>query len=283
MQIPKSPFRYFVHLTLMQGMLFNPAIAANSMPPSQSIPSKVAWYQPSTQVTWHWQLQGDVNPNRDAELFDIDLFDTSTQKIQQLHDQGKKVICYFSAGSHEDWRDDAKQFPTAAVGKALDGWKGERWLDIRSPAVQTLMQARLALAKTKQCDGVEPDNVDGYSNHTGFSLNKADQIAYNRWLAQAAHSLNLSIALKNASDITADLVDYFDFSVVEQCHEYNECDKYTIFVQQGKPVLNAEYHQRYITNHNAKERLCDHAKQLGLNTQILPLALDGSFAYRCQP
>ena len=31
------------------------------------------------------------------------------------------------------------------------------------------------------CDGVEPDNVDGYVNDTGFDLTAGDQLDFNRF------------------------------------------------------------------------------------------------------
>ena len=37
------------------------------------------------------------------------------------------------------------------------------------------------------------------------------------------------------------LVSHFDFAVVEQCFQYNECDAYLPFVQQNKAVLICEY------------------------------------------
>lgn len=36
----------------------------------------------------------------------------------------------FSAGTREDWRDDADDFPAAAVGEALGDWEGEVWVDV---------------------------------------------------------------------------------------------------------------------------------------------------------
>lgn len=43
-----------------------------------------------------------------GSVIDVDLFDNIDEgdNIKQLA-QKKKVICYFSAGSREDWRDDA--------------------------------------------------------------------------------------------------------------------------------------------------------------------------------
>lgn len=65
-----------------------------------------------------------------VDVYDIDLFDSPQTLIDSLHDDGSKIICYFSAGSSEDWRDDFPSMPTTAIGKAMDGWPGENWLDI---------------------------------------------------------------------------------------------------------------------------------------------------------
>jgi hypothetical protein len=53
---------------------------------------------------------------------------------------------------------------------------GENWLDIRSDNVSLIMKKRIDLAVQKGCDGVEPDNMDGYSNHSGFSLTFEEQL-----------------------------------------------------------------------------------------------------------
>ncbi|WP_414691363.1 endo alpha-1,4 polygalactosaminidase [Noviherbaspirillum sp.] len=78
------------------------------------------------------------------------------------------------------------QFLASDKGNALSGWAGERWLDTRSANVRQIMQKRLDLAKAKGCDGVEPDNVDGYTNNSGFPLNASTQPNYNRILAAEA-------------------------------------------------------------------------------------------------
>jgi hypothetical protein len=240
-----------------------------------------AWYRPSLEVTWQWQLEGTLNTSYDVEIYDVDLFDTSLVNIQAIQLAGKKVICYFSAGSYEEFREDHDQFPSDALGNTLDGWEDERWLDIRSTHVQSIMLARLDLAKQKGCDGVEPDNMDGYLNSTGFSLTSNDQLAYNRFIANAAHSRALSVGLKNDVDQVSELVDYFDFAVNEQCFEYSECDTLAPFVDNGKPVLNAEYLDTYITNTTARDALCTESRGLQFSTLILPLDLDDSFRFSC--
>jgi hypothetical protein len=40
------------------------------------------------------------------------------------------------------------------------------------------MSTRLALASSKGCDGVDPDNVDGYDNDSGFDLTPSTALDY---------------------------------------------------------------------------------------------------------
>ncbi len=242
---------------------------------------EIDWYRPDINTTWHWQLQGTINLDYNVELYDIDLFDTSEEIIETLHNQGKKVICYFSAGSYENWREDAYKFPKEAIGNDLDGWEGEKWLDIRNSTVREIMLERLDIPKKKGCDGVEPDNIDGYINDTGFELTYEDQLEYNKFLAQEAHLRGLSIGLKNDLMQINDLVDYFDFAINEQCHEFNECEFLTSFIQKGKPVFNAEYAQIYVIDEQERAKLCQKAKEENFRTLILPKDLDDSFRFEC--
>jgi hypothetical protein len=236
---------------------------------------------PRLGETWHWQLQGRLNTSYDADVYDIDLFDNTAAAIEALHDDGRRVVCYFSAGSYEDWRPDAGDFTPADLGNALDGWPGEHWVDIRSTNVRNIMSARLDIAVQKGCDAVEPDNVDGYTNATGLSLSAADQLAYNRFLAHEAHQRNLAIGLKNDVDQADKLVDIFDFAINEECHEYDECDLLRVFVQADKPVFNAEYASQYVNNPSARRSLCADALANNFRTLVLPLDLDDSFRHSC--
>jgi len=240
------------------------------------------WYRPSPLVTWQWQLNGTVNTSYSADIYDIDLFDSSVALIQQLQSESRKVICYFSAGSYEEWRPDADQFAQTDLGNPLDGWAGERWLDIRSGGVRSIMINRLDLAVQKGCDGVEPDNMDGYVNNSGFDLSAADQLSFNRFLANEAHTRDLAIGLKNDMDQVNELVSYYDFSVNEQCFEYAECDLLVPFINDGKAVLNAEYSQDLVTDSNRRDALCIESLDMQFSTLILPLDLDDSFRYSCQ-
>ncbi len=250
-------------------------------PPIAPPPITENWFQPAPMTTWQWQIQGAVNTSYDVDIYDIDLFDSSVALIQQLQQSGKKVICYFSAGSYEEWRFDADQFEPGDLGNPLDGWPGERWLDVRSNTVHTIMKNRLDLAALKGCDGVEPDNVDGYTNDSGFNLTAEDQLFFNRLIANESHLRKLSIGLKNDLDQIEELVDYYDFAVNEQCEVYSECDALTPFISKGKPVLHVEYDPIYINSEAQRDTLCNEMINRQFSTLILPEALDDSFRFSC--
>ncbi len=244
-----------------------------------------SWYQPAVMATWHWQLTGTIviPPKYDTvNIYDIDLFEASSQTIDDLQAVGISVICYFSAGSYEKGRPDADQFKPADLGNTLDGWPDERWLDIRSPYVMEIMLARLDMAEDKGCDGVEPDNMDGYQNDPGFDFTVRDQLAYNRLIANAAHNRNLAVALKNDLDQVTRLVDYYDFAVNEECFFYDECDALTPFITAGKPVLQAEYDSSYKTaDTTVRDAMCVDSVNRKFSTLILPLDLDDSDRDSC--
>lgn len=240
-----------------------------------------ARWTPAVSDTWQWQLSGTVNTGYAVNVYDIDLFDTPPSTLERLRDQGKRVVCYFSAGSSENWRPDFSKFGAGDMGRPLDGWVGERWLDTRSANVREIMKARLQLAKDKGCDGVEPDNMDAYTNGSGFPLDAGTQLDFNRFLATEAHRLGLAIGLKNDVDQLSALAPDFDFAVNEQCHEYGECGGYVAFTRAGKPVFNAEYQSRWRNNAAERERLCEASRAAGLRTLVLPVALDDSFRFSC--
>ena len=242
----------------------------------------IEWYRPDANTSWQWQLNGPVNTSYDVEVYDIDLFDASASLIRSLKESGKRVICYFSAGSWEDWREDNRSFPPEVLGKALDGWPDERWLDIRSDLLRPIMRKRLDLAVEKGCDGVEPDNMDGYTNDTGFDLSGADQLKYNKFIANEARKRGLGVGLKNDLDQIGELEPFFDFALSEECHIDGDCDRLAPFTEANKPVFNAEYARKYVDNQNGeRDAMCRRSLGLGLRTLILPIDLDDSFRYSC--
>lgn len=191
---------------------------------------------------------------RTPEVFDIDLYVDgeisnddgvpNERAVDAIHERGGYAICYVSAGSWESWRPDAGDFPKEVKGKK-NGWPGERWLDISATEILLpIMQVRLQKCAAAGFDAVEWDNVDGYSNETGFPLTGADQLGYNVALANMTHEQELAVGLKNDLGQIGKLVEYFDFAVNEQCSQYRECARLDPFLGAGKAVFQIEYEKK---------------------------------------
>jgi len=209
---------------------------------SASPTSSGSYWKPAAGTQWQIQLTGEVTDvSYAAEVYDIDLFDNDATTIANLQSNNKKVICYFSAGSYEDWRSDASSFQASDKGLAMDGWEGEWWLNTNSANVRTIMTARIDQALAKGCDGVDPDNVDAYDNANGVGLTEDDAVDYLTFLADAAHSRGMSIGLKNAGGLVETTLPIMEWQVNEQCAEFGECDLFQPFITAGKPVFHIEY------------------------------------------
>lgn len=197
---------------------------------------------PLPGMSFQIQFSGELDLDVEADIFDLDAFDTEPAVIQQLHQQGKYVICYINAGAVEDWRTDAHLYPPDIVGKSYQGWTGEHWVDIRDQeALAPILEARLDLCQSKGFDGVEFDNVDGHQNETGFDLTASDQLKFSRWLADAAHKRSLAAGLKNNPDQIGELEPWYDFLILESCFNQGWCNQAKPFIEAKKTVFVIEY------------------------------------------
>jgi hypothetical protein len=202
--------------------------------------AKKRWW-PKPGLSWQIQYSGKLAATS-AQVVDLDGVETTKAQVSKLHAQGKKVICYFNAGGYENWRPDRKKFAKSLLGKALDGWAGERWLDVRKlKKLMPIMTARINQCKAKGFDAVDPDNMDGYQTRTGFPLKKAHALAYLRALSKVAHARGLSIGLKNSTDLIKQAAPSVEFAVNEECLAYNECSAYAPLLKARKAVFHVEY------------------------------------------
>jgi len=232
------------------------------------------WWRPTAgqRIALHWVLDGpldvsspvqmglrdfDGNVLPEPDVYSIDGEMNPKATVDHLHAMGKKVICYIDAGVYETYRSDAYKFQALEprIWGAPDiGWNGSYWLDIRRIAeLEPIMRARMQMCRDKGFDAVEPDEIDGWENDSGFPITYQDQLAYNKALARWAHELGLSIGQKGDIIQTRDLVDDFDWTLNEECFQYRECthpyDPYLdaevpglqLYVQRNKAVFIAEY------------------------------------------
>lgn len=217
-----------------------PTLPTNTPPTTTPTPGD--WWHPKAGLTWQWDLSDDrIDTSIPAEVYDIDLY-AKQAVIEALHARGAKVICYISVGSWEEWRPDAGQFPPDVLGRDYEGWPGEKWLDIRQiDKLAPILRARFDLCKQKGFDAVEPDNMEIYTNKTGFPLTYEDQLRYALWLAEEAHARGLAIGQKNAPDMSAKLAGIYDFAITEDAFYYGWAKEMLAYVKAGKPVFAAEY------------------------------------------
>jgi len=226
-----------------------------------------ARWKPKPGTTWNYVLGNDVDISKEkAQVVDIDV-KKSAKKIHDLHKANIKVICYFSAGTVEKFRDDYEDFikVKGLVQNRYDAWPDERWLDFRVAGIRPLIRKRMKLAVSKKCDGIEVDNLDGYQmrevKRWKKPLTRDDTIKYAKWLAYTAHEYGISIGLKNVPGIIDRVGKYFDFAINESCIKHNECYLYNDFLKSGKAVFGVTYNG--LSRH--RNALCKNLNGLGMS------------------
>jgi len=223
--------------------------SSEQVPTARAIPTPTGKWEPEVGLSWQIVLNDGLQIDNnapaiqpDVDVYDIDMFThQNTSVVEHLHSLGKRVICYFSAGSYEPYRPDSYLFHQRDLGNTLDGWEDEYWLDIRSQSIHDIMASRIKVAYEMGCDGIDPDNIDGYHNENGLRLTKQDAINFVSFLAKEADRYNLATGLKNGADMIEDVLPLIQFSVNEQCAEYEECQVFAAFIDSGKPVFHIEY------------------------------------------
>ena len=251
--------------------------------PARDGAAGTARWAPAPGTSWQWQLSGALDTTFDVQAYDIDLFNTTAEQISALHAQGRKVICYFDTAYEPGRRDSAALEPYQ--GNPVIGWPGEFWLDVREPVVVATMKARIALAATHACDGIEADDVNAITNDPGFDddpLTAADQLAFIRALAAEAHARGLAYGLKNDLDQVANLLPDADFAINEECFSFSECDGLSPFIGAGKAVFQVEYADGGDSAlANKGSVICPEANALDFDTLIKHLDL-GPPRYPCR-
>jgi hypothetical protein len=238
-------------------------------------------WRPAMESTWQIQLNSTVtNPSLRAAVYDVDLFDTSDSMISDLHTLGRRVICYFSAGTYESWRSDASSFPAVALGNDLSDSDSARYVDTTNAEVRKIMKARIQMAKNKGCDGLDPDHIDSYQVSTGFALTTSTGLDYLSYLTAQARIVSLAIGIKNSPALIKDALSLVDYVVNESCAEYDECDIYQPFISAGKPVFHIEYMSDDNTTSAILDQACNANGTRGFSTLIKKQGL-GEWALDC--
>lgn len=243
-------------------------------------------YVPAPATSFQVQLQGDkIDTTVEADLFAVD-WQVSPQVVADLKARGRRVFCYISVGSWEDYRPDKRRFPARVLGDEYGGYPDERWLDIRRVGVlEPIMTARMARCQRMGVDGVWFDNVDGFSepDGTGFRISSDQQLTYNATLANDAHQMGLSAAFNNDPKQAAQMVAYFDWVLYElgrddvrSCFYNSSCQRLQPFHDAGKATFILEYKRSRMA------AFCGMAVSRGFNGIVKKLDLT-AFRAPCPP
>jgi hypothetical protein len=256
----------------LKGIFLGLGLCAIALLAAASGADAATWWHPPQQLTWYWQLIGTpkIEP---VMAIDIDGFDNGAGEVATLHAVGQRAICYIDVGTAENWRSDYGKFPASVLGSS-NGWPGENWLNVADlSTLEPIMTARFQMCQAAGYDAVEPDNMDGYENSTGFSITAAQQLTYDEWVADEVHSLGMAVFEKNDPDQASTLQPYFDGVIDEQCNQYSECSAYNSYLSVGKPVLNAEY--------SGGTSFCAADNAAGIMGALYSINLDGSTYTPC--
>ncbi|CAB4942572.1 unannotated protein [freshwater metagenome] len=159
-------------------------------------------------------------------------------------------VCYVNGFQTQDaeiawWRRAHPELLLRVRGREVrdPDWP-ETLLDITTPArrraVVRIVGRWIDGCARRGYRAVELDNLDSWTRSKG-RITVGDTRATARLLTGRAHGAGLAAGQKNAAELIrgARRPLGFDFAVVEQCQEYDECDRYTRAY--GDRVMEVEY------------------------------------------
>jgi len=257
-----------------------------------------------------------------ADIWDTDLFQDSNTPgagiptgpspvVAAIHAAGHYSICYVEAGAYQVGFPDDSNFQSADYGGTGDsatemqGYPEEYWFDLTGFAnytagesgtltgaavdIATQLNKRFAWCKLEGQDGVEADDLDGYTNQsesgvTPWGMTQADSAGFERWLAYDIHANGLAAFQKNDPANEPADASLFDGMVIEECNHYNDpCagpgGDASAYLAAGKPVLNAEYTQDGETT----SKFCAADTAAGITGALFSVELSGGTYQPCAP
>jgi hypothetical protein len=198
-------------------------------------------------------------------------------------DAGQYSICYLNAfqtqpGEAAAWIEEHPELVLRDGSGTLvvdPEWPDEMILDIGTGANRSALAAIVGGwidgCAADGFDAVEIDNLDTSARFPGL-VDSDDAIAYAALLTGRAHTVGLAIGQKNAAELVPERARTgFDFAVVEQCNEFDECDAFVDGY--GEHVLVIEYDER------AFEAGCERYPELSIVLRDLDLVGPDDPAY----
>ncbi len=252
-----------------------------------------SWYRPERNVRWHYDRYLDIDYIRErAQAREVEVIVlTLTDELGYLRGmrdefglgEYPRFFCHFSAGALGADDPGFSSLPGNVIGKPVAGDPDRLWVDVRSEHVFKIALVRLEAAFELGCDGVVPAHVDGHRYDTGLGHNSTNWLAFNRHLANAARARGLSVLLKNNGAQAADLVEYYDGQLTENCFSKTRCmeNGSAYFRSAQTPILNAELASDLEQGRLLVDMYCKESIAEETQTLIAPEDSSDSFRYTC--
>ena len=230
---------------------------------------------PPANAPLDYQLGGTYPPSPDVAVLSRDR--------TAAPDPDRYNICYVNGFQSQPdeaslWLDEHPDLllRDASGAPLIDpDWPDEFILDISTTGnraqLTEIVGAWIDGCATSGFQAVEIDNVDTYTRFPD-RLTEDQAVDFSRQLAERAHADGLAIGQKNAAELLPRRAEVgFDFAVVEQCSEYNECGLFT--AAYGDQVYAIEYTQ---TNF---DKGCEHFPQISIVLRDSEVTAPGSPTY----
>jgi hypothetical protein len=216
-------------------------VDGSSGAPTDACGADGGWWCPEPAPGLSWQVQRlvPIDATMDGSIFGVPMFATDAATVASLQGEGRRVICWFSAGI-STWSDPDRDMVLPATGPDIVAGQPERWMDLGSPIVRDAMLARLDQAVGFGCDAIEAGDIDGYLADSGLSLTREGTVEFVAWLAEEAHGRGLAIALEDGNELASELEPSVDLAMDYGCLAAGTCEQLGAFTAAGKLVLHAE-------------------------------------------
>lgn len=186
---------------------------------------------PPANAPFDYQLGGAYTPDPDVAVLSRDRTEAPDPTLYN--------ICYVNGFQSQPdeaslWLDEHPDLLLRDESGApvIDpDWPDEYILDISTPSDRTqlidIVGAWIDGCATAGFQAVEIDNLDTYTRFSNW-LTEDHAVDFVRRLADRAHSDGLAIGQKNSAELLQRRSEVgFDFAVVEQCGEFDECGQFT--------------------------------------------------------
>jgi len=158
---------------------------------------------------------------------------------------GVYAICYVNAFQSQP----GVEWPAEVVSTAEDPeWPGEYAIDLSTPGNRSLaagfVEAMVATCADKGFDAVEFDNLDTFTRFPDLGFGRTEVVEFATTIVGLAHVRGLAAGQKNTVELLGAPIG-FDFAVVEECGEYDECGEFS--AAYGELVFAIEYTDEGLT------------------------------------